>query len=211
MKIDILTLFPDCFAPLKTSIINRAVEKGILEINLVNFRDFSQDKHKKVDDIIYGGGAGLLLTPQPIIDAIDSLDVNHKALRVYTSPKGKKFNSSMAKQLAKYDHIIILCGHYEGVDQRVIDSAIDMEISIGDYILTGGELPAMVIVDALARHIDGVINAESLKDESFEQGLLEYPQYTRPRDFNGMQVPEVLVNGNHAQIAKWKRENSKKI
>lgn len=211
MKIDILTLFPDSFAPLKESIIGRAVNNGKIEINVLNIRDFSQDKHKKCDDEIFGGGDGMLMTPQPLADCIESvLDEDSKV--IYMSPKGEKFSQNLAKELVKNEHLIFICGHYEGIDQRIIDKYVDIEISIGDYVLTGGELPAMVVVDTVARLLPDVLgNENSAIDESFENGLLEYPQYTRPAEFRGLKVPEVLLSGNHAEIAKWRKEQSEKI
>lgn len=211
MKIDILTLFPEMFAPLKESIIGRATEKGTVEINIHNIRDFSLDKHKKCDDAPFGGGAGMVMTPQPIADAIESVDPEHKAVRIYLSPKGETFTQSMVNGLVESQNLLFLCGHYEGVDQRVIDLYIDREISIGDYVLTGGELPAMVVVDAVLRYVDGVISGDSLKDESFTDNLLEYPQYTRPQVFKGVAVPEVLTSGDHAKVDKWRYEKSVEI
>ena len=181
MKIDILTLFPEMFVPLRESIIGRAVENGRIEINLVNIRDFSADKHKKCDDYPYGGGAGMVMMPQPIAAAIASVDEKHEARRIYLSPKGRTFSQKMLGRLSSYGHIVLLCGHYEGVDQRVLDLYIDEEISLGDFVLTGGELPAMVVADCLARFQGGVLSEGSLVDESFTNGLLEYPQYTRPQ------------------------------
>ncbi|MDE7300598.1 MAG: tRNA (guanosine(37)-N1)-methyltransferase TrmD, partial [Clostridia bacterium] len=183
MKISILTLFPDMFTPLKESIIGRAVSDGKLEIEVVNIRDFSEDKHKKCDDYPFGGGAGMVMMPQPIASCVQAVDPEHKALRLYTSPKGKRLDQQTVLKLAERDYILILCGHYEGVDQRVLDKYFDGEISIGDYVLTGGELPAMVICDAVARYVGGVLSAGSLVDESFSDGRLEYPQYTRPAVF----------------------------
>lgn len=211
MKIDILTLFPDSFAPLKESIIGRAVSGGKLEINIINIRDFSQDKHKKCDDEIFGGGDGMLMTPQPLADCIESvLDADSEV--IYMSPKGECFSQKMAKSLANLTHLVIICGHYEGIDQRIIDKYVTREISIGDYVLTGGELPAMVVVDTVARLLPEVLgNANSAVDESFENGRLEYPQYTRPADFRGQKVPEVLLSGNHAEIAKWRKTQSEEI
>lgn len=213
MKIDILTLFPEMFEPLKQSILKRATESGLLEINILNIRDFSKDKHKKCDDYTFGGGPGMLMMPQPIYDAITSIQGYEKALKIYMSPKGETFSQKKSQFLAKnYDHLILLCGHYEGVDERIIELLIDEEISIGDYVLTGGELPAMVLVDAVSRHIAGVLGGEeSAEIESFSDGLLEYPQYTKPREFMGISVPEVLVSGDHAKIDKWRREQSEKI
>ncbi len=213
MRIDILTLFPEMFTPLFSSIMGRATKDGKLEINVINIRDFSKDKHKKCDDYTFGGGPGMLMMPQPIYDAFLSIPNYEKAHKIYVSPKGATFDQSMSKNLAKsYEHIIILCGHYEGVDQRIIDLLIDEEISIGDYVLTGGELPAMVITDSISRHIDGVLHSgESAEIESFEDGLLEYPQYTKPREFMGLSVPEVLVSGDHGKVDKWRREQAEKI
>lgn len=213
MKIDILTLFPEMFTPLFSSIMGRATKDNKIEINVINIRDFSKDKHKKCDDYTFGGGPGMLMMPQPIYDAMVSIDGYKDAHKIYMSPKGKTFNQEMSKSLAKnYEHLIILCGHYEGVDQRILDTMIDEEISIGDYVLTGGELPAMVVVDAISRHIDGVLHSgESAEIESFENGLLEYPQYTKPRDFMGMVVPEVLISGDHKKVDEWRLNEAKKL
>lgn len=211
MKITILTLFPEMFAPLKTSIIGRALEGKKLELEIVNVRDYTEDKHLKCDDYPFGGGAGMVMMPQPIASAIEAVDPEHKARRIYMSPKGATFTQSKALELSSLGHIVLLCGHYEGVDQRVIDMFIDEEISIGDYVLTGGELPAMVVSDCVARYVDGVLSDGSLVDESFSDGALEYPQYTRPANFRGVSVPEVLLSGNHAKIDEWRREQSKKI
>lgn len=213
MKIDILTLFPNMFEPLRESIIERATKNKKIEINIINIRDYSLDKHKKCDDYTFGGGPGMLMMPEPIYNAITSIQGYEKALKIYMSPKGETFNQKKSQFLAKnYDHIIILCGHYEGVDQRIIDLLIDEEISIGDYVLTGGELPAMVVVDSVSRHIDGVLHSgESAEIETFENGLLEYPQYTKPRDFMGYIVPDVLVSGDHGKIDKWRREQAEKL
>ncbi len=211
MRIDILTLFPEMFSSLKESIIGRAKKQGKIEINLFDIRSFSKDKHKKCDDEPYGGGAGMVMTPQPICSAFDEIDKERKALHVYLSPKGKVFSQSYAKELVKNEWIILLCGHYEGIDQRIIDLYIDSEISIGDYVLTGGEIPAMVVTDCICRLVDGVINADSLGEESFENGLLEYPQYTRPQTFMGLEVPQVLTSGNHQEIAKWRKQKAEEI
>ena len=211
MRIDILSLFPEMFAPLKTSLIKRATDAQKLEINILDIRDFSKDKHKKCDDYPYGGGAGLVMTPQPIADAFMSIEGYGQAHKIFMTPTGKTFNQSKVVELSKMDHIIILCGHYEGVDQRIIDLFIDEEISIGDFVLTGGEIPAMAVVDAVARYVDGVLGSEeSLKEESFSSSLLEYDQYTRPQVFMGKEVPFVLVNGDHGKIDKWRKENSLK-
>lgn len=211
MKIDILTLFPEMFSALDESIIGRAKKAGKIEINVIDIRDFSLDKHKKCDDYPFGGGAGMVMMPQPIYSAFEAIDPERKAHRIFTSPKGRTFSQSMVKELNSYEHIIILCGHYEGVDERVIEFSIDEEISIGDYVLTGGELPAMVITDALSRYVSGVIAKESLSEESFTGGLLEYPQYTRPQEFMGKKVPDVLLSGNHAEIEKWRKAKSLEI
>ena len=211
MKIDILTLFPEMFAPLKESIIGRAKNAGKIEINVHNIRDYSLDKHKRCDDYPFGGGAGMVMMPQPIASAIEAVDSEHKARRIYMSPKGKTFNQSMVSTLNSYEHLVLLCGHYEGIDERIIELYIDEEISIGDYVLTGGELPAMVVTDCLARYVDGVINTESLSEESFSDGLLEYPQYTRPQEFKGVKVPDVLVSGNHAEVKKWRKLQAENV
>ena len=211
MKIDILTLFPEMFAPLSASILGRAQKENKIQINVVNIRDYSEDKHKKCDDYPFGGGAGMVMMPQPIGSAIAALDPEHKARRIYLSPKGETLRQQKVFSLLEYDHLVLLCGHYEGVDQRVIDLFIDEEISIGDYVLTGGELPAMVLVDCLARYVDGVINTSSLVQESFSENALEYPQYTRPVEYGGLTVPEVLRSGNHAEIDKWRRQQSEKL
>ena len=207
MKIDILTLFPEMFAPLKESILGRAMEKDLYTLNLINIRDFSVDKHKKVDDYVFGGGDGMLMTPQPLYDAIMSVKTNNSYV-VYMSPKGTMLNQKKVRDLAhNIDHLIVVCGHYEGIDERVIQLCIDEQISIGDYVLTGGELPAMVLVDTVLRYIPNVLHSDtSVVDESFSDNLLEYPQYTRPREFMGLTVPEVLLNGNHKEIEKWKAE-----
>ena len=211
MKITVLTLFPEMFAPLKESIIGRAVKNNKIEIDIVNIRDYAENKHLKCDDYPFGGGAGMVMTPQPVGSAIEAIDPEHKAWRIYTSPKGETFTQNKAFELLNRDHLIILCGHYEGVDQRVIDLFIDEEISIGDYVLTGGELPAMVICDCVARYVDGVLANGSLVDESFADGKLEYPQYTRPAVYKGVAVPDVLLSGNHEKVDAWRREQSQKI
>ena len=207
MKIDILTLFPEMFEPLKLSILGRALQKDLFELNLINIRDFSQDKHKKVDDYVFGGGDGMLMTPQPLYDAIMSVKTD-KSYVVYMSPKGTILSQKKVKRIAlEIEHLIIVCGHYEGIDERVIDLCIDEQISIGDYVLTGGELPAMVLVDSVLRYVPEVLHSDtSVVDESFSDGLLEHPQYTRPREFMGLTVPDVLLNGNHKEIEKWKSE-----
>ncbi len=208
MKITILTLFPELFAPLYASIIGRGIKEGKLEIETLNIRDYTENKQKKCDDYPFGGGAGLVMTAQPIGSAIEAVDPDHRAHRIYLSPKGKVFKQEMVYSLCEKEHLILLCGHYEGVDQRAIDLFIDEELSIGDYVLTGGELPAMVVADCVARYVEGVLSPESLVQESFSENLLEYPQYTRPVEYRGLKVPEVLRSGNHAEIDKWRREQA---
>lgn len=211
MRIDILTLFPEMFSALQTSILGRAQQNGKIEINIIDIRDFTLDKHKKCDDTPYGGGAGMVMTPQPIYDAIMSVKSSNTHV-VYTSPRGRTFSQKVAYEFSKLEHLVILCGHYEGIDQRVIDLCVDEEVSIGDFVLTGGEIPAMAMVDSIARLCDGVISAESLENESFSgAGLLEYPQYTKPQEFMGLSVPEVLLSGNHGEIDKWRKEKSFEI
>ncbi len=206
MKIDILTLFPEMFEPLKCSILGRAIEKGAIEINLIDIREFSTNKHKKVDDYLFGGGDGMLMTPQPLFDAISSVKQANSHV-VYMSPKGTVLKQSIVQELAVLEHLVIVCGHYEGIDERIIELCIDQQISIGDYVLTGGELPAMVLTDAVSRYLPSVLGSQtSVVDESFSDNLLEHPQYTRPREFMGLKVPEVLINGNHKEIEKWKQE-----
>ena len=210
MKFDVLTLFPDMFKSLEESIIGRAKEKGLIEINLINIRDFSKDKHKKVDDTPYGGGAGMVIKPDVVYDAYSSIK-SENAKVIYLSPQGKVLNQDKVKELSKENHLILLCGHYEGIDQRVLDEIVDEEISIGDYVLTGGELPAMVLIDSVSRYVEGVLNDESTKEESFSNKLLEYPQYTRPEEFRGRKVPEVLISGHHENIKKWREQKSLEI
>ena len=211
MKITILTLFPEMFAPLHQSIVGRAVDEGKLTIETVNIRDYTEDKHLKCDDYPFGGGAGMVMTAQPIGSAVEAVDPEHRARRIYLSPKGKLFSQEAVFSLAQEEHIVLLCGHYEGVDQRAIDLFFDEELSIGDYVLTGGELPAMVVADAVARYVDGVLSPESLVSESFSENLLEYPQYTRPVVYRGVEVPEILRSGDHAKIDKWRREQAFQI
>ena len=210
MKFYVLTLFPEMFEPLNSSIIGRAKEKNLIEINLINIRDFSKDKHKKVDDTPYGGGAGMVMMPDVVYDAYKSVE-DKNAKVIYMSPQGNKLTQKKVEELAKKEHLIILCGHYEGIDQRVIDKIVDEEISIGDYVLTGGEIPAMVLIDSVSRYNSGVIAEESREEESFANGILEYPQYTRPEVFEGVKVPEVLLSGHHANIEKWRKEKALEI
>lgn len=209
MKIDILTLFPEMFASLDHSILGRAKEKDLLQINIVNIRDFSLNKHKKVDDTPFGGGAGMLMTPEPLYRAIMSVKTK-ESYTIYLSPAGNVLNQQKVEGLAKaHNHLILVCGHYEGIDERIIELLIDEEISIGDYVLTGGELASMVLVDAVSRYVDGVLGGEhSVNEESFSAGLLEYPQYTRPQNFMGLDVPEVLLSGHHENIRRWREEKS---
>lgn len=209
MKIEILTLFPDMFAPLSQSIIGRAECAGIVDINAIDIRKYTADKHFKCDDVPYGGGSGMVMTPQPIVDCVRAVDPDGKARRIYMSPRGRTLSVSIAKELAAETDLLILCGHYEGVDQRALDVCGFEELSIGDYVLTGGELAAMVVVDALLRFVPGVLgSATSALTDSFSDGMLEYPQYTRPAVFEGIPVPEVLLSGHHANIEKWRREKA---
>ena len=210
MKFDVLTLFPEMFDILNQSIIGKAIEKNLIDVHLINIRDFSKDKHKKVDDTPYGGGAGMVMKPDVVYDAYQSVK-DEKAKVIYMSPQGKTLNQKMVEELSKENHLIILCGHYEGIDQRVLDKIVDEEISIGDYVLTGGEIPAMVLIDSVSRYVEGVLKEDSIKEESFSNGLLEYPQYTRPEVFEGMKVPEVLLSGHHENIEKWRKEKSLEI
>ena len=210
MKFDVLTLFPEMFEPLKQSVIGKAVEKKLIDINLVNIRDFSKDKHKKVDDTPYGGGAGMVIRPDVVYDAYQSVK-DEKARVIYMSPQGKTLNQQRVENLSKESHLIILCGHYEGIDQRVLDEIVEEEVSIGDYVLTGGEIPAMVLIDSVSRYKEGVLKKDSIQEESFTNGLLEYPQYTRPEIFQGKNVPEILLSGHHENIDRWRKERSLEI
>lgn len=205
MKFTTLTLFENAYQGLKVGIIEDAIQKGIISLDVVNVRDFSLDKHKHCDDTPYGGGAGMVMSVEPIIRALNAVDGEHKALRIFVSPRGKQLDQTLVEELATKEHILFLAGNYEGVDQRVIDNYIDMEVSIGDYVLTSGDLPIMVIINAVSRYVEGVLGSSvSLCDESFSGYLLEYPQYTKPSDYNGMKVPEVLLSGNHKEIDKWR-------
>ena len=210
MNFHILTLFPDMIdSAAGSSILGRARNDGIININCVNIRDFSNNKHKHVDDYPYGGGAGMVMQPQPIYDAFKSLNLNVNTKVIYLSPQGKVFNQKMAVELSKEKDLVFLCGHYEGVDERIIEEIVTDEVSIGDFVLTGGELAAVVMIDAISRNISGVLGKdESAFDESFSDGLLEYPQYTRPPEFMGRKVPDVLLSGHHANIQKWRRLKS---
>lgn len=213
MNFDVLTLFPQFFDGfIQHSIIGRAVDKGTIKINLINIRDFAKNKHKQADDYPYGGGAGMVMLPQPLADSIKyalSKYEDFKPPVIYMSPQGKVFNQKMAAELSKEKALIFLCGHYEGIDQRIIDKYVDMEVSVGDYVLTGGELPSMIMIDAVARLIPGVLGSfDSVAEESHTDGLLEYPHYTRPQEFEGMSVPDVLLSGNHKEIEKWRRYES---
>ena len=210
MKFDVLTLFPEMFEPIKHSILERASKNNLININLVNIRDFSNDKHGHVDDTPYGGGAGMVMKPDVVYEAYKSIK-DKDARVIYLSPKGKVLNQEKAKQLATEKHLILLCGHYEGIDQRVLDKIVDEEISIGDYVLTGGEIPAMVLIDTVSRYVSGVLADDSTKEESFSkenEKLLEYPQYTKPLEFDGEQVPEILTSGNHEKIDEWRKKQS---
>lgn len=216
MRFHIMTLFPDIFySYLNESIMKKAIEKKIIEVFVYNIRDFSNNKHKKVDDYPFGGGAGMVMTPQPIYDTYEYIIKKHNIDSprvVYLTPKGKVHNQSLASDFSKFDDIILLCGHYEGIDQRIIDLIVTDEISIGDFVLTGGELPALILIDSISRLIPGVLNKnESFEEESFKDNLLEYPHYTRPREFMNLKVPDVLLSGNHKNIENWRKEQSLKI
>ena len=213
MKIKVLTLFPGMFPPIiGESILGRAADKGLLSVEAIDIRAYTQDKHRRTDDYPFGGGAGLVMSAQPIADAIRAAQEGFPAKRIYLSPRGKVLTQDTARELSREEGLILLCGHYEGVDQRAIDLFIDEEISIGDYVLTGGELPAMVLIDCVARLIPGVLGSElSSVDESFSGNLLEYPQYTRPAVFEGVPVPDVLLSGHHANIEAWRHEQAMEI
>lgn len=211
MKIDVLTLFPEIFEYIfGWSIIGRAIKSEIVDIDCINIRDFSKDKHKRVDDYPFGGGPGMIMKPEPIYDSIKSVKKENSKV-IYLSPKGKLYNQNIANILSKEEHLILLCGHYEGIDNRIIENYVDEVISVGDFVLTGGEIPAMVIIDSIIRLIPGVLSSEdSYMEESHYSGLLEYPQYTRPRDFKGHLVPPILLSGNHKKIEEWKKYESLK-
>ena len=211
MKIKVLTIFPEMLRPmLEASILGRAIEEGLIEVELIDIRPFSELKHKNTDDYPFGGGPGMVMLAQPIVDAVEACTKDgFHGKRLYLSPRGRTFDQAMAEELARDGELLLLCGHYEGVDQRAIDLVIDEEVSIGDYVLTGGELGALVIIDAVSRLIPGVLGSdESSQDESFSSGLLEYPQYTRPREYRGLTVPDVLLSGDHAKINRWRRDRA---
>ena len=212
MKIHVLTLFPELFEIFKSwSIVGRTIAKGIFTLDPINIRNFTKDKHRQVDDYPFGGGPGMVMKPEPIYDALTSIKQNNSTV-IYLSPQGVPYSQQMAKSLSKEKHLILLCGHYEGVDNRIIDNYIDMEISIGDYVLTGGELPAMVLIESIIRLLPGALSSEeSFSDESHYNGLLEYPQYTRPRVFNDLHVPDILLSGDHKKIEEWKKYKSLEI
>jgi len=212
MKIKVLTLFPDLYNSLNVSIIGKALEKGAFEVEIHNIRDFSIDKHKKCDDYPYGGGAGMVMTPQPLHDSITTLDPNHICKRIYLSPKGETLNQALVEKLAAENDLMLINGSYEGIDQRIIDMDIDMELSIGDYVLTSGDLASLVTINCIARYIPDVLgSATSTDEESFTDSRLEYPHYTRPQTFLGISVPDVLIGGNHEEVAKWRAAKSLEI
>ncbi len=209
MRIDVLTLFPEMFDGLKHSIVGKALDKNLFDLRLTNIRDFSKNKHKQVDDYPYSGGEGMVMMPEPLYDAIQSVRTEQSHI-IYLTPKGTPLKQSRVEELSKMDNLVFICGHYEGIDERIIELCVDEQISIGDYVLTGGELPAMVLIDAISRHIPGVLgNSDSAINESFSDGELEYPLYTRPQEFMGLKVPDVLLSGNHAEIEKWKKQQKK--
>lgn len=209
MKIKVLTLFPEMYDCLKSGVLGKALEKGVFTLEVANIRDYSTDKHKRCDDYPYGGGAGMVMVPQPAHDSINALDPKRKCRRIYLSPKGKTLNQKKVEELASLDEILLFNGSYEGIDQRIIDMDIDEELSIGDYVLTSGDLASMVVINAVARYVPDVLGSEqSTDEESFSDGLLEYPHYTRPYEFNGLKVPDVLISGDHAAVARWRKEQS---
>lgn len=212
MKISVLTIFPEMYEALNSSVIGKALEKELFSVEVYNIRDYSLNKHKKCDDYPFGGGAGMVMTPQPLHDAITAADPAHEAVRIYLSPKGKTLDQKTVTELAKLDHIVLINGSYEGIDERIIELDVDRELSIGDYVLTSGDLASLVVINAVARYIPDVLGSEqSTDEESFSAGALEYPQYTRPQEFMGLRVPEVLLSGNHAEIREWRRKESLRI
>lgn len=212
MKISVLTIFPEMYEALNSSVIGKALEKELFSVEVFNIRDYSLNKHKKCDDYPFGGGAGMVMTPQPLHDAITAADPAHEAVRIYLSPKGKTLDQKTVTELAGLDHIVLINGSYEGIDERIIELDVDRELSIGDYVLTSGDLASLVVINAVARYIPDVLGSEqSTDEESFSEGVLEYPQYTRPQEFMGLRVPEVLLSGNHAEIAAWRRKESLRI
>lgn len=212
MRISVLTLFPEMYSVLNESIIGKALEKELFSVDIHNIRDYSTNKHKKCDDYPFGGGAGMVMTPQPLHDSITAVDPEHKAVRIYLSPKGETLSQKLVKELASFEHIMLINGSYEGIDERIIELDVDRELSIGDYVLTSGDLASLVVINTVARYIPSVLGSEeSTQEESFSEGTLEYPQYTRPQEFMGLKVPDVLLSGNHAEIAKWRKEQSLKI
>ena len=211
MNFYVMTLFPELIENAASeSILGRAAKAGYISVKAVNFRDYSKDKHRHVDDYTYGGGAGMLIKPEPVYDCYEDIcrSIGHPARLVYLTPAGRVFTEELAEELSKEEDLILLCGHYEGIDERVIDEIATDQISIGDYVLTGGELPALVVLDAVARLVPGVLSAGSAETESFSDGLLEYPQYTRPEVFHGVRVPEILISGDHQKVDRWRREES---
>ncbi|WAM32544.1 tRNA (guanosine(37)-N1)-methyltransferase TrmD [Caldicellulosiruptor naganoensis] len=209
MVFKVLTLFPEVILQATNfSILKRAQEKGLIKIEAINIRDFTQDKHKRTDDYPYGGGYGMVMAAQPIIDAYESIKSDKPHRVIYLTPQGKKYTQDVAKEFSKEEELVIICGHYEGIDQRVIDLIVTDEISIGDYVLSGGEYAALVLIDSISRLVEGVIEKKSVEEESFSNGLLEYPHYTRPYEFRGLKVPEILLSGNHEKIKKWRRYQS---
>lgn len=212
MKISVLTIFPEMYEALNSSVIGKALEKELFSVEVHNIRDYSLNKHKKCDDYPFGGGAGMVMTPQPLHDAITAVDPAHEAVRIYLSPKGKTLDQKTVTELAELEHIVLINGSYEGIDERIIELDVDRELSIGDYVLTSGDLASLVVINAVARYIPDVLGSEqSTDEESFSAGTLEYPQYTRPQEFMGLRVPEVLLSGNHAEIREWRRKESLRI
>ena len=212
MKISVLTIFPEMYEALNSSVIGKALEKELFSVEVHNIRDYSLNKHKKCDDYPFGGGAGMVMTPQPLHDAITAVDPAHEAVRIYLSPKGKTLDQKTVTELAELEHIVLINGSYEGIDERIIELDVDRELSIGDYVLTSGDLASLVVINAVARYIPDVLGSEqSTDEESFSAGVLEYPQYTRPQEFMGLRVPEVLLSGNHAEIAEWRSKESLRL